>query len=186
MALPDPDTLMTRRQLAAALTEAGYPTAETTLSTKATRGNGPPYFKYGPNTVYRWGPALKWASDRLLPARSTSDSDAQTAQSATNGRGCPVATNSANSVTAGNRTLLPDQTHRTQGRASTTHPEDAKLTEKQNTTPTADTVEQQPVAWRLAWEFTENVLVAIPRRSKRPPQRALSRRATNLNSKSNH
>ena len=79
MALPDPDTLMTRRQLAAALTAAGYPTAESTLTTKACRGGGPPYFKYGPKTIYRWGPSLQWASDRLVPAHSTSEADAKVA-----------------------------------------------------------------------------------------------------------
>jgi hypothetical protein len=73
------DALLTRRQLAAALTEAGYPTAEGTLATKATRGGGPPYLKYGPKTIYRWGPSLGWARDRLMPARtSTSGADVKT------------------------------------------------------------------------------------------------------------
>jgi hypothetical protein len=79
--IPDnDDALLTRRQLAAALTAAGYPTAEGTLATKATRGGGPPYLKYGPKTIYRWGTSLGWARDRLVPARTnTSEADAQQA-----------------------------------------------------------------------------------------------------------
>ena len=44
MTIPiDPDKWLTRRDTAAALTEAGFPVAEATLATKATRGGGPPY-----------------------------------------------------------------------------------------------------------------------------------------------
>jgi len=74
MAFPDPDSLLTRRQAAATLTEAGYPTAAATLATKATRGGGPPFVKYGPKALYRWGDSLTWARDRLTPSRhSTSE-----------------------------------------------------------------------------------------------------------------
>jgi hypothetical protein len=69
MALPDPADLLSRQQAAAALTEAGYPTAAATLATKATRGGGPPFSKYGPKSLYRWGPTLSWAQARLTPAR---------------------------------------------------------------------------------------------------------------------
>lgn len=80
MALPDPDTLLTRQQIAAALTEAGYPTSATTLSTKATRGGGPPFYKYGPKAIYRWSSTLSWAQARLTPARlSTSETDVEVA-----------------------------------------------------------------------------------------------------------
>ena len=80
MALPDPDTLLTRQQTAAALTAAGYPTSTTTLSTKATRGGGPPFYKYGPKAIYRWDSTLSWAQARLTPARlSTSEADVEVA-----------------------------------------------------------------------------------------------------------
>ncbi len=75
MAIPDdPDALLTRAALAAALTEAGYPTARATLATRAVRGGGPPYRHYGPRVVYRWADALAWARSRIGPLiRSTSE-----------------------------------------------------------------------------------------------------------------
>ena len=57
----DHDALLTRIQLADALTAAGYPTKARTLSTKATRGGGPPYRLYSSRALYRWGDALEWA-----------------------------------------------------------------------------------------------------------------------------
>jgi hypothetical protein len=71
MALPDPGALLTRQQAAAALTEAGFPTAPSTLATKATRGGGPPFSKYGPKTIYTWGLTLSLAQDRLTPPVSS-------------------------------------------------------------------------------------------------------------------
>lgn len=72
----DPDVLLRRRQTADALTEAGYPTASSTLSTKATRGGGPPYRLFGRVPLYRWGDALAWAEGRMSPPRrSTSEGD---------------------------------------------------------------------------------------------------------------
>jgi hypothetical protein len=74
MPLPDPDALLTRRRNSAALTEAGFPTSESTLATKATRGGGPPYMKFGPKVLYRWGDSLAWAQARLTaPVCSTSE-----------------------------------------------------------------------------------------------------------------
>jgi hypothetical protein len=65
-----PDTMLTRVQVSAALTEAGFPVSPTTLSTKATRGGGPPYQKFGTRALYRWESALQWANDLLTdPAR---------------------------------------------------------------------------------------------------------------------
>jgi hypothetical protein len=76
----DPDTLLTRKQAAEALTARGYPTSERTLATKATRGGGPPFHKFGPRALYRWGDALAWAEGRLTsPRRSTSEVGLQTA-----------------------------------------------------------------------------------------------------------
>jgi len=73
--IPDsPDAKLTRTETAAALTEAGYPTAPSTLATKATRGGGPPYQLFGRKPLYRWGNALEWAEGRLSkPIRSTSE-----------------------------------------------------------------------------------------------------------------
>ncbi len=77
MALPDnPDALLTRERVAYALTEAGFPTSAKTLATKATRGGGPPFRKYGSRPLYRWGDSLGWAVSRLGPViTSTSEAD---------------------------------------------------------------------------------------------------------------
>jgi hypothetical protein len=47
-----PNTLLTRPQTAKALTDCGIPTAPKTLSTKASRGGGPPYRRYGKIAIY--------------------------------------------------------------------------------------------------------------------------------------
>lgn len=79
----DPDTLLRRRETAAALSEAGFPVAESTLATKATRGGGPPFRSFGRTPLYRWGDALDWARARLSPLRaSSSERDAQGTQKA--------------------------------------------------------------------------------------------------------
>ena len=78
-AIPDnPATRLRRKATAEALTEAGFPTAEKTLATKAVRGGGPPYQTYGRTVLYRWGDALAWAEGRLsAPRCSTAEADAQ-------------------------------------------------------------------------------------------------------------
>jgi hypothetical protein len=74
---PDPDALLTRDQAAAALTAAGFPVRAKTLATKATRGGGPPFRRFGPRPLYRWADALQWAQSRLSPKIcSTSELDA--------------------------------------------------------------------------------------------------------------
>jgi hypothetical protein len=76
----DPHALLRRKAVAAALTEAGFPTAETTLATKAVRGGGPPYRLFGRVPLYRWADALAWAEGRLSPPRcSTSEADIEDA-----------------------------------------------------------------------------------------------------------
>jgi hypothetical protein len=68
------DSLLTRKQNAEALSDAGYPTSEATLATMATRGGGPAYQLYGRKPLYRWGTSLEWAKSRLSkPVRSTSE-----------------------------------------------------------------------------------------------------------------
>jgi hypothetical protein len=70
----NPDALLTREQVAEALTNAGFPVRHATLATKATRGGGPPYRLFGNKPLYRWSDALAWAEARLsAPRRSTSD-----------------------------------------------------------------------------------------------------------------
>jgi hypothetical protein len=75
--MADLEMLFTRRNAAAALTNAGFPTAPATLATLATRGGGPVYRRYGTRVLYRWGDLLDWAKSRLsAPIRSTSEADA--------------------------------------------------------------------------------------------------------------
>jgi hypothetical protein len=72
----NPDALLTREQVAVALTAAGFPIKPKTLATKACRGGSPPFRKFGARPLYRWGDALEWAKSRLsAPCRSTSEGD---------------------------------------------------------------------------------------------------------------
>lgn len=68
----DPDTRLTRQQLAEALSEQGFPTKPSTLATKASRGGGPPYKLYGKRPIYTWETSLDWAKSRLSPPRANS------------------------------------------------------------------------------------------------------------------
>jgi len=81
--IPDnSDALLTRRRTAEALTEAGFPVKAKTLATKATRGGGPPYCKFGLRVLYRSDDALSWAEGRLTaPRSSTSEQDRATRSS---------------------------------------------------------------------------------------------------------
>ena len=73
----DPETMLTRDAVAAALTAAGFPVSGATFATKATRGGGPEYRLFGRRPLYRWNDALSWAKGRLSrPASSTSELDA--------------------------------------------------------------------------------------------------------------
>jgi hypothetical protein len=75
------DALLGRKETAAALTEAGYPVTAETLTTKASRGGGPPYSLFGPRAIYRWGDSLEWARSRLsAPRRSAAEHATSTAQ----------------------------------------------------------------------------------------------------------
>jgi hypothetical protein len=72
------DALLGRKETAAALTELGFKVSAETLTTKASRGGGPPYQLFGPRALYRWGDALEWASGRLsAPRRSAAGHAAQ-------------------------------------------------------------------------------------------------------------
>jgi hypothetical protein len=72
-----PETLLRRSDVAAALTEAGFPIAPATLATKAVRGGGPPFRYFGRIPLYPWGTTLEWARGRLSRAVSnTSEASA--------------------------------------------------------------------------------------------------------------
>jgi hypothetical protein len=70
------ETKLSRIELSAALRERGYRVAPSTLSTKATRGGGPPFQKFGPYSLYTWGTALDWAEGRLTDPQSSTSEDA--------------------------------------------------------------------------------------------------------------
>lgn len=73
----DLNALLTRDATAIALTESGYPVSPKTLATRATRGGGPRFHRFGPRVLYRWRDVLDWAEGRLSPAmHSTSEADA--------------------------------------------------------------------------------------------------------------
>jgi hypothetical protein len=70
----NPEALLGREAAAAALTAAGYVTSPSTLATKATRGDGPPYRIFGKHAIYRWGDLIAWAEAHTAPLRcSTSE-----------------------------------------------------------------------------------------------------------------
>ncbi len=73
----DPNVLLRRVAVAAALKAAGFPVATATLATMATRGGGPQYRLFGRVPLYRWADALAWAEAKLTaPQTSTSAGDA--------------------------------------------------------------------------------------------------------------
>lgn len=73
----NPDILLRRREAAAALTALGFPIAEATLATQATRGGGPEFRRFGRIPLYRWADLRSWAEERMTPPmRSTSEADA--------------------------------------------------------------------------------------------------------------
>jgi hypothetical protein len=77
----DPEALLTRAMTAEALSAAGYPVKRATLATKASRGGGPRFRRFGAKPLYRWGDALEWAQSLLGPPMcSTSEADAATGQ----------------------------------------------------------------------------------------------------------
>jgi hypothetical protein len=67
----DPKRKYTRKQIAAVLTDLGFPTTSGALQTMASRGGGPPYSRWGKWTLYTGGPARDWAEARCTPAGSS-------------------------------------------------------------------------------------------------------------------
>jgi hypothetical protein len=81
---PDsPEALLTRGDLAAALTALGLVISEATLATRASRPGrhgGPPYRLFSGRALYRWGDALAWAESTAgAPCRNTSERQVQAA-----------------------------------------------------------------------------------------------------------
>ena len=64
---------LNRREAAAALTAAGFPTATATLEKLATVGGGPTYRKYGRKVIYDRDDLFAWAEARARRFASTSD-----------------------------------------------------------------------------------------------------------------
>lgn len=64
----DDNTLLQRKDAAAALSAAGYPIALPTLASMASRKEGPPFVKFGRRPLYRWGELLAWAERRSTPS----------------------------------------------------------------------------------------------------------------------
>jgi hypothetical protein len=58
------ETLLSRKEAAAALSDLGYPTSYGTLSQAAHNGSGPPYEVYMRRTLYRYGELIAWARQR--------------------------------------------------------------------------------------------------------------------------
>lgn len=54
------------------LADRGYPISRFTLDTMVTRGDGPPYCKWGKYRLYEEGDLLAWARARTSPKRSSS------------------------------------------------------------------------------------------------------------------
>jgi hypothetical protein len=71
----DDQRLLTRAGVAAALTDAGFPISPSTLATLATRGNGPPFRRFGIRVLYPWLSTLEWARGRLGPPTANTSAD---------------------------------------------------------------------------------------------------------------
>jgi hypothetical protein len=65
---PTRDVYLRRVEVTAKLCAAGFPVGELTLARLATRGEGPPVYKFGKVPLYRWDEVLAWARGRLIAA----------------------------------------------------------------------------------------------------------------------
>jgi len=68
----DRDRLLRRAATAEALQALGFPVAAKSLATRATRGGGPPFKRFGRIPLYRWGDCIDWANAALTLPHSTS------------------------------------------------------------------------------------------------------------------
>lgn len=70
----DKKRLLTRKELATELTDAGYPIKSSTLAVMACRGDGPPFRKWGRIPVHEFEECLEWARNRASKkVRSTAE-----------------------------------------------------------------------------------------------------------------
>ena len=69
--IPNQPQLLTREQIASALTAAGFPISAKTLASRVSRGGGPPFQKFGHRALYRLDASLDWAHDQLSPSVGT-------------------------------------------------------------------------------------------------------------------
>ena len=74
----DGEKLFRRKDAASELAVIGFPVAASTLATKATRGGGPPFRRFGNVPLYKWRDLVAWANTRLGPTgKSSSELDAK-------------------------------------------------------------------------------------------------------------
>lgn len=67
-----PETLLGRAQVGVALKARGILFVSTdTLATKATRGGGPPFKRFGKQAVYRWADVVAWVHETMGEAART-------------------------------------------------------------------------------------------------------------------
>ena len=67
-----PSARLSRRLTAETLSIVGYPTAQSTLNTLATTGEGPPFERFGGSVVYEWGDCISWAQSKATGKRRSS------------------------------------------------------------------------------------------------------------------
>lgn len=67
------EVLVSRDEVARILSSAGFRTSLATLAKLAVTGDGPEYIKFGRHVMYDPEVALRWAKERSLVHRSTSD-----------------------------------------------------------------------------------------------------------------
>ena len=60
-----PEDRLRRLDAARALSDLGYPVTYDTLAAAVTRGTGPPYYKFGKYTFYKYGELIAWAEERM-------------------------------------------------------------------------------------------------------------------------
>lgn len=67
------EVLVSRDEVARILSSAGFRTSLSTLAKLAVTGDGPVFIKFGRHVMYDPEVALRWAKERSLVHRSTSD-----------------------------------------------------------------------------------------------------------------
>ena len=61
------EALLTRKEVASALSEAGYRISASTIATRVANGQpNPPFKVFGRRALYRWSEALAWAQSQCI------------------------------------------------------------------------------------------------------------------------